>query len=357
MENEEIKFIDSIFSYLLDSYSYTVLRDRKADQIKELSDTLASSKTATDELLSDINLKLEEYARNRSSFEEYKIQAMKCIEPVLNQYFSKDSSKILAEISGLNAGIENDNANSTKLAFQFLLSVPLSILNREIIIKNVDKNITITENIKSSFNTDYAFQLGKGNSEFMSNPYFSSIYSGMRIPVEKLENSEQGYRYESLDAFSLISAKLSGSKLVSIFASDPGNSVFEFAYDNNDHSISILYTYNGKQNNLSIDSNVSPVLNGAELVDSLSKLFEIVNALAGDKIKLTALNVDGDDLLSTANYSKLFYKIIGSAYVKNLVNALPDTSDGSSGISKDLIKKRIYTIGKDEKYIESLLFG
>ncbi len=355
MDTDESNFINNIFSYLVDSYSYVVEKEKKTAEIETLNSAIETLNTSVEKLKDGIENIFDDYEKSHEDFDQYRIQAMKNLEQIIDQYLSKNSNKILSEISGLNAEKEKASENSTRNMFNFLASSTLKTLSSEIILDNKSGSVLISEKYSCDLNIEYSFQLDSENNEFTVNPYFSSLYTGIRIPVDySNESNEIVYRYENMDKFIIRSAEISGNVLNSDFESDEDKSVFKFSFDGK--SVDILYLQNSISKKILDDAVIMKVINIGEINESMAKLYRILKSLDNSKTKLTELRLDGNDLLSDSDFGKLFYKLIETDTVKNIIKNLPDNSENGEEMSKDFIKHRIHTIGKNVDQINSILF-
>ena len=89
----------------------------------------------------------------------------------------------------------------------------------------------------------------------------------------------------------------------------------------------------------------------------MKKLYGIFIDLENNKIQLLSLRLDGNDLIENTLFDKLFCKLMESDYIKNLVKELPESSEETNAITRELIKNRINTIGNNCERLNNILFG
>ena len=354
MNENDLKGLKNIFSYLVDSFSYEVERDTKAARIEEITKTLENDKKSIELMKIKIKEEMDHFVGNYKDFEIYEEHIMESINTYAEQFFTRNSHQALSEIADLKSGMEKDVENGTRIIETFLSLNPFTILNSDIKI-TIDENTSkIRESINSSYGLSYVFLLNPAQSQFMNNPFFASLYSGIRIPVSV---NGDDVTYESLDGYHMTSGYIKGNKLECSFIRSREQKTFNFIFEKGSSVIDIQF--NSSVNIVHITEN-DELLKHTDLKilsDAMEKLFNEIMDLETKNKKLISLKVDDAEILDTMDFDKVFYRIIGSDYVKSLVKSLPETSENPDKLSKDFINQRIHTIGRDQDYIISILFG
>jgi hypothetical protein len=238
---------------------------------------------------------------------------------------------------------------------QFLSLNPLTILNTSTEISLHNDIFEITQSIRCSYEISYIFGFDPQNSQFIKNPFFSSLYAGIKIPVKVADDNN--IIYENIDSYKLSSAKLSENNINCIFTRENSGNSVEFTYKLSGPDMEITFTDNDTKNKIMDNPDLIAHLDQKILDDALEKFLKEIIALTGKDGQLLSLTVDNEEILNTMEFGKIFYKIIESNYVKSLVKSLPETTENPDDISVEFIRHRIHTIGKDEDYIMSTLLG
>ncbi|WP_337859938.1 hypothetical protein [Ferroplasma sp.] len=357
MEVDEngLKELKYIFSYMVDAFSYEVDRDKKASEIERLTKCLESDKSSIESIKQELSSIMDNFASTHNDFKSYEEKIIETVSSVTSQFFTKSSQDIFSRISEMNTAIEKDVKNGKEIIGKFFSLNPFTILNSNIELLVNNGAIEIKQFLQFSYGIRCTFLLNTKDSEFMNNPYFSSLYTGVKIPVG-IDNSGN-ITYESLSSYRLESAYITGQTLKCTFKTENSGNFFEFAYDLNRSAIGISYTINNNTLNIVDEPDLKAHLDNDILMDSLDKLNKEIWELTEKSKEIISLKIDDEEVLSTMEFGKIFYRIIESNYIKSLIKSLPETDENPDNISKDFIRHRIHTIGKDEEYILSILFG
>lgn len=347
----ELKYI---FSYLVDAFSYEVNRDKKANEIESLTKSLESSRNSIESMKNELANAMDKFTSTHDDFKPYQEKIMETVNSATSQFFTKTSQEILSNISDLKTAMENDVKNGVDIIGKFFSLNPLTILNSYIELSNENNEISIKQYIQSSYGLRYIFLLDPKDSQFMQNPYFSSLYTGVKIPIGA-ELSEN-INYENLSSYMLVNATITEKTLKCTFMNNNGN-YFEFAYGLNRSNMGITATINNNKIDIFNNQDLKVHLDQDIVMDALDRLADEISMLSRKDKKLISLKIDDEEVLDTMEFEKVFYRIIESNYVKSLVKSLPETEENPDNISKDFIRHRVHTIGKDVDYILSILFG
>ena len=354
MNENDLNELKNIFSYLVDSFSYEVERDKKAEKTEEITKALENDKRAIESLKDQIKNVIDQFVSNYKDFGEYENRILESINTYSEQFFTSNSHNALSEISDLKVGIDKAIENGIKIMETFLSLNPFTILNSEINITIKEDTPEIREYINSSYGISYVFLLNWNESQFMHNPFFASLYNGIRIPVSI--NGED-IIYENLDGYHMVSASIKRGKMECSFVRSREEKSFNFVFENAASAIVITFQNSGNAIGILDNEELLKHTDLKILSDALEKLFSEIMGLETKNKKLISLKLDDNELLDNMEFDKIFYRIIESDSIKSLVQALPETSENPDDLSKDFIRQRIHTIGKDQDYILSTLFG
>lgn len=354
MDENDRNELKNIFSYLLDSFSYEVERDIKAGRIEEITRKLEKDKKSIEEMKSKIKEDIDQFVINYKDFGVYEANIMESINTYTEQFFTRNSHEALSEIADLKSGMEKDVENGTRVMEAFLSLNPFTVLNSDIKITVDENRIEILESINSSYGIAYAFLLNPEESQFMKNPFFASLYNGIRIPVAV--NGEDVI-YESLDGYHLTSGYINGNKFECSFIRSREQKTFNFRIEKGSPVTDIEFNNAGNIVKVTEDQELLKHLDLKILMDALEKLFNEITGLQQKKKKLVSLKMDETELLNSMDFGRVFYRIIESSNIKSLVNSLPEKSSNRDELSKEFITQRVHTIGRDQDYIISTLFG
>ncbi len=355
MDENDLNELKYIFSYLVDSFSYEVERDKKAREIENTAKELENEKKSIESLKNGISDNINTFINVYNNFKPHGEKIMESVGSITDQFFTKNSQDTLSKISELKSEMEKYVENGTQAMENFLYLNPFTILNSYIEASLDREKIEIKQFIQCSYGISYTFMLDPNNSEFMKNPFFSSLYSGIKIPLE-IDNAHN-IVYENMDSYILASTRLEANNLKCVFDKPESENSFEFTYGIGTPNMDILALGRDSKNRVLDNPDLKSHLDMEILKDALEKLSREITGLAEKEKKLVSLQIDGEEILNTMDFEKIFYRIIGSDYIKSLVKSLPESEEKPGCISKELIRHRIHIIGKDEDYIMSTLFG
>ena len=354
MNENDLYELKNIFSYLVDSFSYEVERDTKSAHIEEITQKLESDKKSIELMKSKIKEEMDQFVTNYKDFGIYEDHIMESINTYAEQFFTRNSHQALSEIADLKSGMEKDVENGTRVMEVFLSLNPFTVLNSDIKITINENNSEIRESINSSYGLSYAFLLNPVESQFMTNPFFASLYNGIRVPVSV---NGDDVTYESLDGYHMVSGYIKGNKLECSFIRSREQKSFYFMFEKGASVIDVQFQNSDNTIKITDNPELLKHMDSKILTDALEKLFNEITELQKKKKKLVSLKMDDIELLSTMDFGRVFYRIIESNYINSLVKSLPDKSENPDELSKEFITQRIHTIGRDEDYIISTLFG
>ncbi|MCL4349150.1 hypothetical protein [Ferroplasma acidiphilum] len=358
MDENDLNELKYIFSYLVDSFSYEVERDKKSGEIENTTRQLENDKKAIDKMKKSMRENMDEFVVTYNDFKANEEKIMDYISSVTDQYYTKHSQDILSTISQLKHEMEKYIENGIKAMNQFFSLNPLTILNSSIEISAGKDAFDIRQYIQCSYGISYIFRLEPGLSQFMKNPYFSSLYTGIKIPV--LIAGDGSVNYENLDSYKLSGAKLSENILDCSFYNETSGNTIDLKYKISGPDTEIVFTSNGEKAKITENYDFMSHMDVKIMDDALGKLAKEITGLTEKDRQLVSLRIDGEEILPTMSFEKVFFRIIKSDYIKSLVRELPENCENCENpdsISKELIRHRIHIIGKDEDYILSTLFG
>jgi len=355
MDENDLNALKYIFSYLVDSFSYEVERDKKAAEIENTEQQLENDRKSIDVMKNSIIENVDAFVSSYNDFKPYKEKLMNSVTSLTDQFFTVHSQDTNSKMSELKQDAEKDIENGIRAMNQFLSLNPLTVLNTSIEISLQSDKFEIKQSTRCSYEISYVFGFDPQNSQFMKNPYFSSLYAGIKIPVSV--EADNNIIYENMDSYKLSGAKLSRNTLNCIFINETSGNSVEFTYKISGPDMEIIFTDNNKKNKIMDNPDLIAHLDRKILSDALDKFLKEIMALTSKDGQLLSLMVDNEETLNTMEFGKIFYKIIESDYIKSLVKSLPEATENPDDISLEFIRHRVHTIGKDEDYIISTLLG
>jgi hypothetical protein len=352
MNEYDSNLLNNIFTYLVDSVSYINDMESKKDQITDINKKLKEEKSNIELLKSKISELMDNYSNDHKDFLSYKEKIDNYIATSIDQFFSLMSNETVSSIADITKKIENDIKYAIENVKLFLINNPLKILEKSIKIKNDNNSLLSIALYKCVLNIEYEFLLKNTDLGFTQNPHFLTLTPGIKLPVKLSENGE--ILYEKLDMYSLYNAELLDNNMVAEFRDN--NKSFKFEYLINNSIKLILYSADNNTTDLISDKNLMNNINMDLIANAMKKLYKVFIDLENTKIQLLSLKMDGVDLIENTLFDKLLCKLIESDYVKNIVRELPEKSNETSVITKELIKNRINTIGNNCDKLNNTLF-
>jgi len=349
MDNQNLNLLNNIFTYLVDSVSYVNDIKFKKNQIDDLNKKLNEEKKDMESLKSRIGELTYDYSKNYNNFLPYKEKIDNCVSMSVDQFFSVMSNEMVSSIAEVTKKIENDIKHAIENMKLFLMNDPLKILNKSIKISNKNNSLLSIASYKCIINIEYEFLLEDKALTFTQNPHFLTLIQGTRIPVKLSDNGE--ILYEKLDLYSLNYAYLSDNNITAEFLFNEKSFKFEYSIDNSIKSI--YYSIDNNTINLMSDQNLINNIDMNSIKKAMEKLNDVFIDLENNKIQLLTLKMNNVDLIENTSFDRLFCNLMESDYIKNLIKELPETGDG---ITKELIKNRINTIGNNCNKLNSILF-
>ncbi len=353
MDEHDLNLLNNIFTYLVDSVSYINDIKSKKIQINSLNEKLGEEKSDIELLKSRIAELTNNYSKEYRDFLPYREQIDNYMATSIDQFFSLMSNETVSLITDITKKIENDIKYAIENMKSFLINNPLKILNKSIKISNDSNSLLSIASYRCVLNVEYEFLLENKDLTFAQNPYFLTLTPGIKIPTKFSDNGE--ILYEKLDMYSLYKAELSDGSMIAEFRDD--NKSFKFEYSIDDSIKSVYYSDISGVLDLMSDKNLIGNIDKNLITNVMKKLYGIFIDLENNKIQLLSLRLDGNDLIENTLFDKLFCKLMESDYIKNLVKELPESSEETNAITRELIKNRINTIGNNCERLNNILFG
>lgn len=311
LDNEAL--FRSVITDLYEAVLFSSRQDQSSSQIEELNSSRTEKFADVDELIKEVTQPLKKYFESNpsESFKQASDSIGKFVRKALEQYKEKLGIEFLARENEIESTNLSYVTKAQKGIESFLFSQPIPINESATYIKYVSGGYQAVRKVQCQGKVNYDIILNTAKIDLLEEPlYFSRLYKGLRIPIRQSTSwitKETVVDREKLDSYLLTSAEFAHGTTIAVFQDDENRSEFRFVLSGNgDHAVFAL-EYKDEQD--SVDINSHPALqnyvDSSAVKEALLKLSSSIRLLRTNPVKISSLTVDGEDILTAQNFSKL----------------------------------------------------
>ena len=239
----------------------------------------------------------------------------------------------------------------------FLSNDPLDILDYSIGIKWVNGAYEGIARYSCQNGIEYDFTLNIRDFEMLKESLkFSTLEKGLKIPVRSASTwigKEPQLDYEKLDRYNLVSTTINKGNLFVVFQDFEKSSSFTFVMSRGTENSFLSVEY--KDENGSMDITSQPAMNNTleieRIEDPLDRIYGTLLELEQNRLKLSKLSVNGNDILSGPSYLE-FGRIVFGLMKENFKEYISTLSEKNSdpsvnnGFSKSYVRDRLRVLSQ-----------
>lgn len=315
---EDVRTVKNIIINLVDSviYSQRAL-DIKAD-IERLKHEISDRLARVNEVNLNISSALKRYEEEDAIkiFLDTRKQILDFTTLALEQYKKKLEKELNQNIKEKEEERISDETKALRSLEAFLAKDPLPLEELGITIKAIEGGYEGRARYRCGQGIKYEFTLNARNVDVFRNFLeFITLAKGLRIPIRTGGSwiaKEPVVDYEKMGKYYMTSSELSKEHLISTFTNHEKNSEFRFVYSKSEETAFVHVEYKNKAETVDITS--QPALNKnlktEELKESLDKITEAMITLEDNKLKLSKLSLNEEDLLGEMRYYDFLVQVI-----------------------------------------------
>ncbi|HKJ96543.1 MAG TPA: hypothetical protein VJ944_02230 [Thermoplasmataceae archaeon] len=306
-----------VITDLYEAVLFSSRQDLSSKQMDELNTKHSEKIADVDELLRNITKPLRKYfeANPSEPFKQTNEAITKFARTALEQY----KEKINAEFRSKEDEIASTNTSyvtkALKGAETFLFDSPVPIEESAMYIRYVSGGYKAVRKVQCQGNIQYEIILNTAETELLEGPlYFSGLYKGMRIPIRQSSSwitKETVIDREKLDSYLLVNAEFAHGTMIAVFRDEESRSDVRFVLSGSGQQAVFAIEY--KDEHETVDINSHPALqnyvDGKAIKTSLTLLSNSIRSLRSNPVRLSALTVDGEDILTSQNFGKLSERV------------------------------------------------
>ncbi len=311
----------SLFRGVITDLYEAVLFSSRQDQSSKLTDELNEKHSEkisdVDELFRKITKPLRNYfeANPSEPFKQTNEAITKFARTALEQY----KEKINAEFRTREEEIASTNTSyvtkALKGAETFLFENPIPIDESAMYIRYISGGYKAVRKVQCQGGIQYEIILNTAETELLEGPlYFSGLYKGMRIPIRQSSSwitKETVIDREKLDSYLLVNAEFAHGTMIAVFRDEESRSEVRFVLSGTGSQAVFAIEYKDEHDTVDINSHpaLQNYVDGKAIKSSLTTLSNTIKSLRSNPVRLSALEINGEDILTSQNFEKLAGKV------------------------------------------------
>lgn len=356
-----------VITDLYEAVLFSSRQELSSKQMDELNLKLSEKLSDVDELFRNITKPLRKYSENNPSdpFKQTNDAITKFSRTALDQY----KEKINAEFRSKEEEITSTNASyitkALKGAETFLFDNPIPIEESAMYIRYISGGYKAVRKVQCQGEIQYEIILNTAESELLEGPlYFSGLYKGMRIPIRQSSSwitKETVIDREKLDSYLLVNAEFAHGTMIAVFRDEESRSEVRFVLSGAGQQAVFAIEYRDEHETVDINSHpaLQNYVDGKAIRNSLSLLSNSIKSLRSNPVRLSALTVDGEDLLTAQNFSILAGRVLETLRDRIIDGVKTFVGDQERMYALELDNQKIWDrlkfLGFHDDEIESIL--
>ncbi|MHB1663606.1 MAG: hypothetical protein ACYCSG_07245 [Thermoplasmataceae archaeon] len=349
----------AFFTYMIDAIGSQRDSSAQAEALEKLKASIPGELSDIDSLVISISKVFEAYRNEKgiSSILDTENTIINFTKGAIENYKKRIVEEKNQKIAELSANINALLLNANKSMQAYLSSDPLDILDYSIGIKWVNGAYEGIARYSCQNGIEYDFTLNIRDFELLKESLkFSTLEKGLKIPVRSASTwigKEPQLDYEKLDRYSLVSTTINKGNLFVVFQDFEKSSSFTFVMSRGTENSFLSVEY--KDENGSLDITGQPAMNNMleieRIEDPLDRIYGTLLELEQNRLKLTKLSVNGNDILIGPSYLD-FGRIIFGLMKENFKEYISTLSEKNSdltvnnGFSKSYVRDRLRVLGQ-----------
>ena len=303
--SEASKGADLLFTELADAVRYSQNWERS---IKEQDEARTRAKKALadlDELTGRISKNFEDLSLDVEDSEVLSKKINEFAALAIQQAKDRIKAKLDAAMEDSASESKSEELKAKRSLESYLAATPLPVIDEEISLELSDSSYSATAEYKCPGGIEYEFLLNTASSpHFRSEFTFSSVRKGLKLPVRLGKTwlrKEPVPDFEKLDGYALSKARASRNHLEAKFVNNETNSAASIVFSRSVSDSFMTIEYSDEKGKVDVTGEAAlskhldlPVMKGAT-----ERLLDTIIDLRKDKLQLSKLERDGEDVLAT----------------------------------------------------------
>lgn len=311
LDNEAL--FRSVITDLYEAVLFSSRQDQASEQVEDLNIRRTEKLSSVDDLMKEITHPLKKYFESNpsESFKQANESITKFARKALDQYKERLSLEFLSKEKEIEATNSSYVTKAQKGMESFLFSQPIPIDESATYIKYMSGGYQAVRKVQAQGGISYEIILNTAKIKLLEESlYFSKLYKGLRIPIRQSTSwitKESVVDREKLDTYMLVSAEFAHGTTIAFFRDEESRSEFRFVLSGSGDQAVFAIEYKDEQE--SVDINSHPALqnyvDSSAVKEALTQLSASIRLLRANPVKISALTLDGDDILTTQIFRRL----------------------------------------------------
>ena len=290
-----------------------------------------------------------------ATIKEFSRQANEFLATAKAQARSRLEKKARESVEESLAAASNERDKAVKSLEEYLAGDPLPVVENTVSVKLVDGLYHATSSYKCEGEMKYTYALAVQNSKLFNHELnLSQLGYELRIPVRFSRAILKGRvpGFERLDQYTLAEAEALGGRIRASFQKKEDGSKFKIVTSGGEGSgfIGIEYSDQGHQVNVMNDPSLSAHVEIDSVKKAMLDLVKGLSDLAGKKVTLLKLSLDGDENPRTVDCHGVMdrvLKVLGAKYrvvLKETKDGPPAGAEGEFNLG--FVRQRLKLLGE-----------
>lgn len=369
--SEDTRMVKNIIINLVDSVVYSQRASDVKSDIEKIKREISDRLGKVNEVAAGISSVLKNYEEEDAikAFADTRKQITEFTSMALDQYRKKLEKELTTSISEKEEEVISDETKALRSLESFLAKDPLPLEDLGITVKATEGGYEGRARYRCGQGIKYEFTLNTRNVEVFRNLLeFTSFAKGIKIPVRTGGSwiaREPAVDFERMGKYYLSSSELSKEHLISVFTNQEKGSEFRFVYSKSEETSFVHIEYKDKAETVDITS--QPALNKNLDTDALRSAFdslmESLSILEDNKLKLSRLTLNDDDLISEMRCFDFLIQVIRllsppvkeafAFLIEKAGNYITEKKNGET--DREYIESRLKLLGERAPEIMKLL--
>jgi hypothetical protein len=224
--------------------------------------------------------------------------------------------KLKATLEDLAAESNSEELKTKKSLESYLATSPLPVIDEEITLELADGSYSAVLEHRCAGEIEYEFLLNTASSQlFRGELSFADVQKGLKLPVRLGKSwlrKEPVPDFERLDSFALSKARASKNHLTATFANRETKDSVDMVFSRSgaESFVTIEYSSGGSKVDVTGEAALSKHVDLASVKQAMGRLVDAIIELKKNKLQLSKLESDGNDVLATLDCLSFMQRVI-----------------------------------------------
>ncbi len=356
-DTEIVDTLEQMVTHLFDAVRYSEQVGRLKADAKSTSESSEARISKLNGLEAEISASVSLLSDEEDAdyVRQLSVQVTEFVNAAVEQARLKANEATQKQLREIEERSLSERTKVAKSLESYFVATPLPLMDMVVTVKTGESGYEAQAEYACKGGISYTFSLATQNSKFFHQGFrLAALGKKLNLPVELQRTwlkKEPTPRYEKLERYTLKEAEVSQGHTIVGFANDETGATVRLssAGVGGEGLPTIEYTEDGKVTNITTDTGLNKFVDSKEMSSAIRQLRSEILSLEKNKVALTDLSSNGDQVLESLDCTGLLRAVLGvmGPTYKRLVQSMAakpmKTSNGE--ISLSTIRERIALLG------------